>query len=168
MISQKMQDALNKQIQAELFSAYLYLSMSAYCESANLKGFAHWLKIQYEEETNHGLKLVDFLQERGGSVNLFPIEAPPLEFGSPTDLFAKVKEHEQYVTSLIHGLYETALSEKDYASQIFLQWYITEQVEEEATAISILEKLKMLPEKAVDCFSWTRSWVNGAVNHLAN
>lgn len=148
MFTKKMQDALNKQIQAEMASAYLYLSMAAYCEENNLKGFAHWLRLQYNEENGHALKIFDYVLERGGKVALQAIEAPQLEFGSPADIFAKVLQHEQYVTTLIEHLYETAIAEKDYASQIFLQWFITEQVEEEAAASEILEKLKLLPEKS--------------------
>jgi ferritin len=148
MISTKMQEAINKQVQAEFASAYLYLSMSAYCEAQNLKGFAYWLKTQYQEETAHALKLIDFLAERGGKVVLQAIETPQAEFGTPVQVFEKVLAHEQHVTSLINSLYEIALNEKDYASQIFLQWFINEQVEEEASATEVLEKLKMIPEKS--------------------
>ncbi|MCX7780009.1 MAG: ferritin [Negativicutes bacterium] len=148
MISTKMQDAINDQIQAELYSAYLYLAMSTYCESQNLRGFAHWLKLQHGEETEHAEKLMDYLLERGGKVVLKAIDAPPAEFGSPLDIFAQVLAHEQHVTERIHKLYELALAEKDYAAQIFLQWFITEQVEEEATAGAILERLRMIPEKS--------------------
>ncbi len=148
MISNKMQDAINNQVQAELASAYLYLSMAAYCESKNMKGFGHWLRVQYQEETGHAMKMVDYLLERGGQPVLKAIDAPPAEFGSPLNVFEKVLAHEQHVTSLINSLYEVALAEKDYASQIFLQWYINEQVEEEASASEILEKLKMLGDKS--------------------
>lgn len=156
MISSKMQDAINKQMQAEFFSAYLYLAMSAYCEEQNLKGFAHWLKVQYEEEIAHATKLMNYLIERGGKVILQAIEAPPADFGTPSDIFAKVLEHERHVTALINGLYETALAEKDYASQIFLQWFVSEQVEEEANATEILEKLKMIPEKSGAIFQFDK------------
>lgn len=145
MISTKMQDAINKQIQAEFSSAYLYLSMAYYCETKNLTGFSHWLKLQYNEEVEHAMKFCDYLSERGGQVVLQAIEAHPAEFGSPVEIFAKVLSHEQHVTALIHGLYELALAEKDFATQNFLQWYISEQVEEEAAASSILEKLKLAP-----------------------
>lgn len=148
MISTKMQDAINKQIQAEFASAFLYLSMAAYCESKNLKGFAHWLKVQNQEETGHAMKLYEYLLGRGGNVALKAIDAPPAEFGSPAEVFAKVLAHEQQITALINGLYETAQAEKDYATQVFLQWFINEQVEEEASATSILEKLKLLPDKS--------------------
>lgn len=148
MISNKMQDAVNNQIQAEFASANLYLAMSAYCESSNLKGFAHWLRVQYQEETTHALKLFDYLLERGGQVKVQSIDAQAAEFGSPLNIFEKVLAHEQHVTALINQLYELAVAEKDYAGQVFLQWFITEQVEEEASASSILETLKMLPDKS--------------------
>lgn len=148
MISAKMQDALNRQIQAEFQSAYLYLAMSAYCESKNLKGFAHWLKVQYQEETGHALKILNYLLERGGVVELKAIEAPSAEFGSPAEVFEKVLAHEQHVTSLINKLYETAVEEKDLATQVFLQWFITEQVEEEASASDVLERIKMIGDRS--------------------
>lgn len=148
MISQKLQDAMNSQIQAELYSAYLYLSMSAYCESKNLGGFAHWMKMQYQEETSHAMKFMDYLQERGGTVALKAIEAPPTEFGTPLELFEQTLAHEIHVTNLINKLYEAALEEKDYAAQIFLQWFINEQVEEEASATAVLERLKIIGDKS--------------------
>jgi ferritin len=148
MISQKLQDAMNSQIQAELYSAYLYLSMSAYCESKNLGGFAHWMKMQYQEETSHAMKFMDYLQERGGTVALKAIEAPPTEFGTPLEVFEQTLAHEIHVTNLINKLYEAALEEKDYAAQIFLQWFINEQVEEEASATAVLERLKIIGDKS--------------------
>lgn len=152
MINTKVQEAINDQIQAELYSAYLYLAMSAYCEEQNLKGFAHWLKGQHDEETSHAYKFMEHLQDRGGKVVLKAIEAPGTEFGTPVAVFEKVLAHEKYVTERIHKLYELALAEKDYAAQILLQWFITEQVEEEATASAILEKIKMIPEKSGGLF----------------
>lgn len=148
MISGKMQEAFNKQIQAEFASAYLYLAMAAYCESSNFPGFAHWLRLQHQEENGHALKLYGYLLERGGQVKLQAIDGQPADYGTPVDVFAKILAHEQHVTAAIHSLYETALAEKDYASQIFLQWFISEQVEEEASAAAVLEKLKMLPDKS--------------------
>lgn len=148
MIGKNMQTAINDQIQAEFYSAYLYLAMSQYCASKTLNGFANWLKVQYEEETAHALKLVDFLQERGGEVALKTIDAPPAGFGSPVQVFEQVVKHEAHVTALIHKLYETAMAEKDYAAQVFLQWYVNEQVEEEASANEILSKLQMIGDKS--------------------
>ncbi|HEY3424570.1 MAG TPA: ferritin [Negativicutes bacterium] len=148
MITQKMQNAINGQIQAEIHSAYLYLGMSTYCESKNLSGFAKWLRLQNQEETTHATKLIDYLLERGGTVSFKAIDAPPAEFGTPLEVFETVMAHEQHVTSLINKLYEVALAEKDFASQIFLQWFINEQVEEEASVSSVVERLKMVGEKS--------------------
>ncbi len=143
MKSEKLVQAMNDQIQAELYSAYLYLAMSLYCESENYKGFAHWLKKQYEEETSHAMKFMGHLSERGADVVLQKIEAPAVKFGTPVALFEEVLKHEQYVTSRIHNLYELAKQEKDYVAEIMLQWFIEEQVEEEASATEILAMLKM-------------------------
>lgn len=148
MLNKKMQDLMNKQIQAEFYSAQLYLAMSAYSEAENYKGFAHWLKVQYEEETSHGMKLLHYIQERGGEVALGAIDAPPAKFGSMLKLFEAVLTHEKKVTGLIYALYEAALAEKDYAAQIFLQWFVTEQVEEEANATEIVAKLKLIGDKS--------------------
>ena len=147
MLSKTLQDAMNEQIKNELYSAYLYLSMSAYCEAANLPGFAHWMRVQAQEEEAHALKFYGFIYERGGRVVLQAIDQPPVEFQSPRAVFEQTLEHEQKVTAMIHDLYALAVQEKDYASQIFLQWFVTEQVEEEASASQILETLKMIGDK---------------------
>lgn len=149
MITKTVQDALNKQIQKELYSAYLYLAMAADCEAKNLKGFASWLKVQNQEETSHAMKMYDYLLERGGAVALQAIEAPPSEFGSPIKMFESVLEHERHVTASINELYEVAGKEKDYATQVFLHWFISEQVEEEASASDVLEKIRMLGDRAL-------------------
>jgi ferritin len=143
MLSKKMQDAINEQIKNELYSGYLYLAMAAYAEEQNLSGFAHWMKLQCQEEVEHATKFFDYIVERGGRVELRAIDQPPVEFESPVALFEETLAHEKKVTALIHDLYELALEEKDYASQVFLQWYVEEQVEEEANASEILETLKM-------------------------
>jgi ferritin len=148
MIGKKMQDAMNGQLQAEMYSAYLYLSMSAYCESINMRGFAHWLLVQSREEQEHAMKFFNHLIDRSGKVSLGAIEQPPLEFQSPRALFEHVLDHEKKITERIHKLYEMAMSEKDYASQTFLQWFISEQVEEEARATEYVEKLKMIGESS--------------------
>lgn len=148
MMEKNLQDLMNKQIQAEFYSAQLYLAMSAYSESENFKGIAQWLKVQYEEETSHGMKLLHYIQERGGEVELKAIEAPPAKFGSMLELFQAVLAHEKKVTAMINGLYEAALAAKDYAAQIFLQWFISEQVEEEANATEIVAKLRMVGDKS--------------------
>jgi ferritin len=152
MISKSMTDAINNQIQAELYSAYLYLSMAAHFESANLSGFAHWMKIQAREEQGHAMKFYGFLHDRGAVVTLKAIEQPPSTFKSPISVFEQVLAHEKLVTSLIEKLYAQAVQEADYASQIFLQWYINEQVEEERNASQILEELKMVGESGSALF----------------
>jgi ferritin len=142
MLKETIQKAMNEQIKHELYSSYLYLSMAAYCESIALPGFAHWLTFQAQEEVEHAMKFYGFIHERGGRVTLMAIEQPPAEFGTPLDIFEQTLEHEQKVTALINDLYALAIQEDDYASQIFLQWFIEEQVEEEATATEILDMLK--------------------------
>ena len=144
MLKQTVQDAMNEQIKNELYSAYLYLSMAAYCESNNLPGFAHWMRMQDEEERMHAMKFYDFVHERGGRVVLQAIDQPEAEFESPLDVFEKTLEHEQLVTTMINDLYTLAVEERDYASQIFLQWFITEQIEEEDSASQVIETLKMI------------------------
>lgn len=144
MFSQKLQDAICAQINAELYSAYVYLAMSSHFEAQNLPGFAHWMREQYEEETAHALKLYDFMIERGGQVVLKAIDAPPAGLGTPTQVFEKTLEHEQKVTSLINNLYKLALDESDYPTQVLLHWYIMEQVEEEKNASGAVAKLLMV------------------------
>lgn len=144
MLSKSLQDALNDQINKELYSAYLYLGMSAWCEAQNLPGAAHWLRAQAEEEQEHALKFFDFIHDRGGRVALQAIAQPPQEFTSLLDLFEQVLEHERKVTALINGLYKAALAEADYPSQVMLQWFINEQVEEEKNATAIVETLKSI------------------------
>lgn len=141
MIKQSVLDSMNKQIMHELYSAYFYLSMSAHCESANLPGFAAWLHVQAKEEQEHAMKFYEHILDRGGKVSLFAIPQPPADFASPLDIFQKIYEHEQKVTGLINAIYDVAAAEKDVASQIFLQWFITEQVEEEKNASQILDTL---------------------------
>lgn len=147
MITQPIQDALNDQINKELFSSYLYLSMAAYFEDRNLPGFAHWLRTQADEERGHGMKFYDHLVERGGKVVLQAIEAPKTEWKSSLEVFEEVAEHEAKVTASINALYELALKEKDYPAQVLLQWFITEQVEEEKNAAEVLANLKLIEER---------------------
>lgn len=144
MIPQAMQDAMNEQIKNELYSAYLYLSMAAHFESKTLSGFANWLRIQAQEELGHAMKFFDFILERGGTVAFKTIDQPPSSWNSNLEAFEQVLAHEQKVTKNIHDLYELALKEKDYPSQVMLQWFIEEQVEEEKNATEIIEKLKMI------------------------
>jgi ferritin len=150
MINKRMQDAINEQIKFEIYSANLYLSMSAYIEGKNLKGIAHWLRVQYEEETFHALKLYDYLKNREGQVIIQSIDAPPSEFGTPLETFKKVLEHEQHVTAAINNLYKVAIEENDIAAQIFLQWFVNEQMEEEANASDVIGKMKLIGDRGVD------------------
>ena len=136
--------AMNDQIKNEWYSAYLYLSMAAYFESKNLEGFAHWMDVQAKEEYAHGKKFYDFLHDRGERVVLKAIDQPPSDFASPLDVFEKALAHEQHVTSLINNLYDMAQKTKDNPSLVFLQWFITEQVEEEKNASQIVDRLKLL------------------------
>ena len=147
MINKSMQDAINDQINKELYSSYLYLSMAAYLEDRNLSGFAHWMRVQETEEREHAMKFYDFMVERGGRVMLKAIEAPKTEWKSTLELAEEVAAHEAVVTASIHALYELALKEKDYSAQIMLQWFITEQVEEERNAAEIVSNLKLIEDR---------------------
>jgi ferritin len=146
MIGKKLQDALNDQLNAELYSSYLYLSMSAYFQSANLAGFANWMRIQTQEELVHAMKLYDYIGERGGKVTLGPVDGPPTEWKSPLAAFEQAYAHEQMVTGRINDLVNLAIDERDHATNGFLQWFVTEQVEEEATADAVVQKLKLVGE----------------------
>jgi len=144
MISEKMQKAINDQINAELYSAYIYLSMSSYFTSLNLDGFANWMTVQTQEEVAHAMKFFDFVNERGGRALMAPIEGPDTEWDSPLAAFEAAYKHEQYVTGRIEDLVKLAREEGDTASEIMLQWFVTEQVEEEASADAIVQKLKLV------------------------
>jgi ferritin len=144
MLTKPMQAALNEQINKELFSSYLYLSMAAYFEDRNLPGFAHWMHIQADEEREHGMKFYHFIVDRGGQVALKAIDAPKTSWSSSLELFREVAEHEAKVTASINDLYELALQEKDYPAQAMLQWFITEQVEEEKNAAEIVAQLELV------------------------
>lgn len=141
-MNKKLLDEMNIQINKEIYSGYLYLAIAAYFEDQNLGGFAHWMRMQAEEELEHGMKFFDFLVDRGERVELQAIEKPGSDFDSPTEVFKQVLEHEQYVTSRIYLLYELAVNEKDYAAQVFLNWFVDEQVEEEKNASEILGYLE--------------------------
>ena len=144
MISKKMEEALNGQVNAELYSAYLYLSMESYFKSLNLNGFAVWMRVQTQEEVAHAMKIYDFINERGGRVTLKAIEGPPTEWDSPLAVFEAVYVHEQKVTGLINDLVDLAIKEKDHATNTFLQWFVNEQVEEESSADEVVQQLKMM------------------------
>ncbi|MDF1614491.1 ferritin [Desulfurivibrio dismutans] len=143
MFSRKIETALNQQVNAELYSSYLYLSMSAYFSEINLAGCAHWMRLQAQEELSHALKIYDCINERGGRAELSGIEAPPQKWESPTAVFKEVLLHEQKVTGLINQLVDLAISEKDHATNNFLQWFVAEQVEEEASANEVLQKMQL-------------------------
>ncbi len=144
MLNKTLQDAINDQIKHELYSAYFYLSMSAWAESANWGGAAKWLSMQAKEEQEHALKFYEYVLDRGGKVTLQAIDQPPAEFDSLLAVFEKVQQHEAVVTGLITHLYELALKDNDYASQVMLQWFINEQVEEEKNAAQIVDTLRMV------------------------
>ena len=147
MVSKSMQDAMNEQINKELFSSYLYLSMAAYFEDKNLPGFGHWMRVQADEEREHAMKFYDFILERGGKVVMKAIDAPQTEWTSSLEVAEEVAAHEAKVTASIYALYELALKEKDYPAQVMLQWFISEQVEEEKNAAEIVANLKLIEER---------------------
>jgi ferritin len=152
IIKDKVVQAINKQINAELYSSYLYLSMSAYFSANNWMGFAAWLKIQSTEEYSHAMKFYSYLIERGGKVELTEIEAPKTEWKSALAAFEEVYSHELKVTELINGLFKLARDEKDTATEMILHWFINEQVEEEANAIAIVENLKKIKDSTNGLF----------------
>lgn len=156
MFTKKMEKALNEQVNAEMYSAYLYLSMSAWAELHNLRGFANWLRVQYLEETAHALKIFDYILERGGQVELKKIEKPDNTWKDIIEVFEQVYKHEQHVTSLINNLVSIAIEEKDYATNNMLQWFVNEQVEEEASALEILDQLKLFDGKGAPLFMMDR------------
>lgn len=156
MLSKKLQDALNEQLKHELYSAYLYLSMSAHFEAQNLRGFAHWMRVQSQEEVSHAMRIFDFINDRGGRVMLQAIDEPPTDFKSPFDIFQKALAHERKVTGMIHKLYELAVKENDYPAQVMLQWFIEEQVEEERSATEVVEQLKLIGDQGAGLFMLDR------------
>ena len=144
MLPEKIEKALNEQLNAEMYSAYLYLAMSAYFEDVNLRGFANWMRVQFQEEQVHALKFYDFINERGGRVMLKAIEPPPIEWDTPLAAFEATYQHEQKVTGLINNLVDLALEAHDHATYTFLQWFVTEQVEEEDSAHEVVQKIKLV------------------------
>ncbi len=147
LLSKKFENAISEQIKNEIASAYLYLGMSAYCASANLRGAAHWLRVQWDEELGHATKLLDHLLERGNKVALMAIDQPQGKYDSLEDVFEHVLEHERKVTASIYKLCDLAVQEKDFATQAFLQWFVTEQIEEEKAAQEIVDTLKLAGDK---------------------
>jgi ferritin len=151
-VNKKIEAAFNKQINAELHSSYLYLAMSAWFESQNLKGMAHWMRAQAGEEQNHARKFYDFLHERGGRVKLAAIDAPPSDWSSPAATFKEAYKHECKISASIHHLVDLAAAEKDYPALNFLQWFVSEQVEEEAHASEIAGKLAQVNDSKAAIF----------------
>lgn len=147
MIGKAMQEAMNEQINKELFSSYLYLSMAAYFEARNLAGFANWMRIQSDEEREHAMKFYEHILDRGGKVYLKALDAPKTEWSSSLEAAEEVAAHEAKVTASINSLYELAQKEKDYPAQVMLQWFITEQVEEEKNADELVSNLKLIEER---------------------
>ncbi|HIJ65304.1 MAG TPA: ferritin [Candidatus Hydrogenedentes bacterium] len=144
MLKKEIEKAFNEQINAELYSSYLYLSMAAYFESNNLAGFGNWMRVQAQEELVHAMKFFTFIHERGGKVVLDAIAKPPAKWSSPKNAFQEVYKHECKVSALIHKLVDLAIAEKDHAANAFLQWFVEEQIEEEASADAIVKKLELL------------------------
>ena len=144
MMKESVQEALNKQMNRELYSSYLYTAMAAYFESISLRGFAKWMRIQAKEEYGHGMKFFDYLVERGATVKFMAIDAPPMKWDSPLKVFEEAYKHEQKVTAWIYELVNLAIKEQDHATNNMLQWFVKEQVEEEANANEIVDKIKML------------------------
>ncbi|HSM61666.1 MAG TPA: ferritin [Longimicrobiales bacterium] len=139
----KIQEALDEQIRAELHSAYIYLAMSAHFAEQNLDGFAHWMRLQAGEELGHAMRLYDYVLERGGHLQLLAVDAPPSTFGSPLEIFEAALAHEKKITAMIHALYDLARKKSDYATELQLQWFVTEQVEEEDSAGRAVEQLRL-------------------------
>ncbi len=144
MLSKTMNTALNEQIKWELYSGYLYLAMSAHLNHIGLGGFSTWMRFQAHEELLHAMKFHDFVNNRGGRVELLAVDAPPSEWKSPLEVFEQALEHERQVSRRINNLVDTAIAERDHATNIFLQWFVTEQVEEEESVGDIVNKLKLV------------------------
>lgn len=144
MLSKKLEQAINKQINAEIYSSYLYESMAAYYESINLKGFAHWMYVQALEEKTHARRFFNYVNDRGGRITLMTIAAPPVKWKDPTEPFKDAYAHEQKVTALINNIVNISIAEKDHLTTNMLQWFVNEQVEEESSALDIYQKLKLL------------------------
>ncbi len=152
MISKAMEKAINEQINYELYSAYIYASMSAYFEDKNLPGCAGWMRVQAQEEVGHAMKFFAYMTQAGARVALDSIDKPPATWASPLAVFESALGHEQKVTKRIYKLVELARKESDYATEAMLQWFVTEQVEEESTALDIIHKLKMIGDSPQGLF----------------
>ena len=152
MLTKRMEEELNDQIVREMFSSNLYLSMSSYFESINLRGFANWMRIQAQEEFAHTMKFYEYILDRGGRAIIGQIEAPRNQWENVLDVYSEVLDHERAVTASINNLVKIAREENDFATDNFLQWYVAEQVEEEANVSDVLEQLKMIDGKGAGLF----------------
>ncbi|MCF7861468.1 ferritin [Candidatus Woesearchaeota archaeon] len=152
VLSENMLKALNKQINAEMWSSYIYMSMAAYFDSTGLKGFANWMKVQAKEELMHAEKFYNHVNEMGGIVNFSAIEAPSNDWSSPLEVFEETYKHEQLVTKMIHNLVDISIEEKDHSTNSMLRWFVDEQVEEESSADEIVQKLKLIKENPSGLF----------------
>lgn len=151
-MKEEMEKAFNKQVNAELYSSYLYLAMESYFQSISLAGFASWMRIQVQEELFHGIKMYDYIHERGGKAKLEAIAQPEEKWETPLAAFEQVLAHEQQVTGLINNLIDVALDVRDHAAKAFLDWFITEQVEEESTAGQIVDRLRLIGKDSSGLF----------------
>ena len=152
MLKEEMAKALNEQVNKELYSSYLYLAMAAYCSDKGLGGFANWLEVQAKEELTHAMKIYHYINERGGRSVLKAIDIPPKDFDGVTHIFKETLKHEQFVTSCINELVDLSLKLKDHATNSFLQWFVNEQVEEEANAQEILDQLSLIGDEGRGLF----------------
>ena len=152
MLNAKIQESFNDHLNEEFFSAYLYLSMASFLESKNLSGMAQWMRLQFQEELNHGAKFIDFINDRGGRVTLQAIKAPKTEWESPLNAFEEAYQHECAISGMINRLVDLAIAESDHAANSFLQWFVNEQVEEEASVEAIVEKLRLVGDNGVALF----------------
>ncbi len=167
MLSEKMEKAFNEQLKWEFYSAYLYLSMAAYFDSVNLPGFSKWMKAQAIEESMHAMKFYNFINERGGRVMLQSIDQPPTEWESPLAVMEFALAHEREVTKKINNLMELAQAEKDHASQIFLQWFVTEQVEEEDSFGNIVAQMRLVKDSPEALFMIDRELASRNIDFTA-
>jgi ferritin len=164
MLSKKMEEAINGQLNKEMYSAYLYMAMSAYADSQGLKGIANWFMVQYHEEMVHAMKFYEYLQEQGNSVVLGTIEKPEGNFTTALSLFEAGLTHERFITQSINDLVDLAIEEHDHATKIFLEWYVTEQVEEEQNATEIVQTLTMIGDNKAALFMYDKDLSSRIVN----
>ena len=165
MLSEKMLERLNQQLNVELHAAYKYLSLAAYCHGVNMNGAAKWLQLQGQEELQHAMKIYNYIIDKGGDVNMLPVQAPNLELNSLVDVFECSLKSEQSVTAAIHDLVALAIEEKDYSTHTFLQWFVTEQIEEEALVSEILESVRMVGNDGPGLFLIDREMGNRQAEH---